>query len=127
MIDQTAPIPVHITNVDTGEVVVKKMLISKFVERYSAIAEQYMKMGKYAVIGEFYDDLIWTFRVGTAATDGIRIYFNPIFVLLNSNQNNLLVHLRVSGNENSDNLKSAHIFHKISLIFVDSHDDISCS
>ena len=80
MIDQAEPIPVHITNVDTGEVTVKKMLISKFVERYNAIAEQYMKMGKYAVIGEFYDDLIWTFRVDTAATDGIRIYFNPIFV-----------------------------------------------
>lgn len=80
MIDQAGPIPVHITNVETGEVTVRNMSISKFVERYNSIAEQYMKMGKYAVIGEFYDELIWTFRVDTAATDGIRIYFNPIFV-----------------------------------------------
>lgn len=42
-----------------------------------------MKRGRYSVIGKFYDQIIWTFDplVQTAATDGVRLYFNPIFVL----------------------------------------------
>ena len=60
------------------------MNVDKLIERLDEIVEKYLKIGKYSVLGEFFNGIIWTFRVSTAATDGIRLYFNPLFA------NNLL-------------------------------------
>lgn len=79
-----SPVTVQIYNVDTGKVEERKMNMDKLIERLDEIVEKYLKIGKYSVLGEFFNGIIWTFRVGTAATDGIRLYFNPLFA------NNLL-------------------------------------
>ena len=79
-----SPVPVQIYNVDTGKVEERKMNIDKLIERLDEIVEKYLKIGKYSVLGEFFNGIVWTFRVSTAATDGIRLYFNPLFA------NNLL-------------------------------------
>lgn len=79
-----SPVHVQIYNVDTGEVEERNMDIEKLIERLDEIVEKYLKIGKYSVLGEFFNGIIWTFRVSTAATDGIRLYFNPLFA------NNLL-------------------------------------
>lgn len=79
-----SPVHVQIYNVDTGEVEERNMDIEKLIERFDEIVEKYLKIGKYSVLGEFFNGIIWTFRTATAATDGIRLYFNPLFA------NNLL-------------------------------------
>ena len=79
-----SPVTVQIYNVDTGKVEERKMNMDKLIERLDEIVEKYLKIGKYSVLGEFFNGIIWTFRVSTAATDGIRLYFNPLFA------NNLL-------------------------------------
>lgn len=79
-----SPVTVQIYNVDTGKVEERKMNVDKLIERLDEIVEKYLKIGKYSVLGEFFNGIIWTFRVSTAATDGIRLYFNPLFA------NNLL-------------------------------------
>ena len=79
-----SPVTVQIYNVDTGKVEERKMNVDKLIERLDEIVEKYLKIGKYSVLGEFFNGIVWTFRVSTAATDGIRLYFNPLFA------NNLL-------------------------------------
>ena len=79
-----SPVTVQIYNVDTGKVEGRKMNMDKLIERLDEIVEKYLKIGKYSVLGEFFNGIIWTFRTATAATDGIRLYFNPLFA------NNLL-------------------------------------
>lgn len=64
----------------TGEETERTINLKKFLDRYTSIAEDYMHNGKYSVIGKFYDKIIWTFTIPTAATDGVRLFFNPIFV-----------------------------------------------
>lgn len=74
------PVTIQIYNVDTGEVEVRNnMDMGKVLDRLEEMVERYLKIGKYSVLGEFFNGIIWTFRVGTAATDGIRLYFNPLF------------------------------------------------
>ena len=72
-------VPIRIYNVDTGEVEERNMDIGKLIDRLEEAVERYLKIGKYSVLGEFFNGIIWTFRVATASTDGIRLYFNPLF------------------------------------------------
>lgn len=72
-------VPVQIYNVDTGEVEERNMDFGKLIDRFNEFVERYLKIGKYSVLGEFFNGIIWTFRVATASTDGIRLYFNPLF------------------------------------------------
>lgn len=74
------PVTIQIYNVDTGEVEVRNNIyLGKIIDRLDEIVETYLKLGKYSVLGEFFNGIIWTFRVRTAETDGIRLYFNPLF------------------------------------------------
>ena len=73
-------VTLKITNAATGEETERQFSLKNFLSRYTSIAEDFMHNGKYSVIGKFYDRIIWTFSVKTAATDGIRLFFNPAFV-----------------------------------------------
>ena len=67
------PVTIHIYNVDTGEVEVRNnMDMGKVLERLEEMVERYLKIGKYSVLGEFFNGIIWTFRVGTAAIEETR-------------------------------------------------------
>ena len=73
-------VTLKITNVVTGEEEERSFSLKNFLSRYTSVAEDYMHHGKYSVIGKFYDRIIWTFQIPTAATDGVRLFFNPAFV-----------------------------------------------
>ena len=75
-------VTLEITHPD-GTVTKENRDIVATIDRLNGYAHKYMKRGRYSVIGKFYDQIIWTFDplVQTAATDGVRLYFNPIFVL----------------------------------------------
>ena len=73
-------VTLKITNVVTGEEEERSFSLKNFLSRYTSVAEDYMHHGKYSVIGKFYDRIIWTFQIPTAATDGVRLFFNPGFV-----------------------------------------------
>ena len=78
MRDQS-PVKLKVVNMETGDIEEQNINLDVLINRFEDITERYMKIGKYKVLGEFFHDIIWTFRVTTAATDGIRIYFNPLF------------------------------------------------
>ena len=76
---EQSPVKLSVLNLETGEIEEQNINLDVLINRFEDITEKYMKIGKYKVLGEFFHDIIWTFRVTTAATDGIRIYFNPLF------------------------------------------------
>ena len=77
---EASPIKVSVYDSGTGEVTERDLDVEKLIERCDEIVERFMKIDKrYKAIGEFFNSIMWTFRVETAATDGIRIYFNPLF------------------------------------------------
>ena len=76
---EKSPVTIQIFDEGTGQMEERKINMDVLINRLDDITETYMKIGKYKVLGEFFKGIIWTFRVTTAATDGIRIYFNPLF------------------------------------------------
>ncbi len=68
---------------DDGSVEERTVDMNKLVEQFTSIFDEQLKSSgsKYASIGKFYTDVIWTYRVKTAATDGFYIYFNPSFAI----------------------------------------------
>ena len=76
---EASPVTIQIYDEGTGQIEERKINMDVLINRLDDITETYMKIGKYKVLGEFFKGIIWTFRVSTAATDGIRIYFNPLF------------------------------------------------
>jgi hypothetical protein len=76
---EQSPVKIKVVNIETGNIEEYPMNLDVLINRFDDITERYMKIGRYKVLGEFFHDIIWTFRVTTAATDGIRIYFNPLF------------------------------------------------
>ena len=76
---EQSPINIKVVNIETGNIEEYPINLDVLINRFDDITERYMKIGRYKVLGEFFHGIIWTFRVTTAATDGIRIYFNPLF------------------------------------------------
>ena len=71
------------THNDDGSIEERTVDINRLIEQFTAIFDEHLKSSssKYASIGKFYTDVIWTYRVDTAATDGFYIYFNPSFAI----------------------------------------------
>lgn len=69
----------EILDKSTGKIVVKKIDFNTLCRRCEEAISRYFKVGKYSVLSEFFNEIEWTLGVGSACTDGIRIFFNPVF------------------------------------------------
>lgn len=70
----------EVFNRDTGETKTVTVNLEKIVSRCNLAVQLLFKNGKYAALADFFNEVEFTFQVATACTDGIRIFFNPLFV-----------------------------------------------
>ena len=69
----------EVTDIATGKVTVKKIDFKTLCDRCNEAINTHFKVGRYSVLSEFFNEIEWTLGVGSACTDGIRIFFNPVF------------------------------------------------
>ena len=74
------PVKVNITDAITGEETEEEIVpaqIATFCEMAKAEASRTRELGP--ILGRFNKPILWSFNIDTAASDGVRIAFNPIF------------------------------------------------
>ena len=74
------PVKVNITDAITGEQTEEEIVpaqIATFCEMAKAEASRTRELGP--ILGRFNKPILWSFNIDTAASDGVRIAFNPIF------------------------------------------------
>ena len=74
------PVKVNITDAITGEETEEEIVpaqIATFCEMAKAEASRTKELGP--ILGRFNKPILWSFNIDTAASDGVRIAFNPIF------------------------------------------------
>ena len=74
------PVKVKITDAITGEQIEKEIVpeqIATFCEMAKTEASMTKELGP--ILGRFNKPILWSFNIDTAASDGVRIAFNPIF------------------------------------------------
>ena len=72
-------VEIDVRNPKTGAMETRSIDFDKIIKRAEWAVDKYLKTGPREVIGSFFTDIVWTFRCDTAMTDGIRLFFNPIF------------------------------------------------
>ena len=72
-------VEVDVRNLKTGAIETRSIDFDKIIKRAEWAVDKYLKTGPREVIGSFFTEIVWTFRCDTAMTDGIRLFFNPIF------------------------------------------------
>ena len=74
------PVKVNITDAITGKQTEEEIVpaqIATFCEMAKAEASRTRELGP--ILGRFNKPILWSFNIDTAASDGVRIAFNPIF------------------------------------------------
>ena len=74
------PVKVKITDAITGEQTEEEIVpaeIATFCEMAKVEASRTRELGP--ILGRFNKPILWSFNIDTAASDGVRIAFNPIF------------------------------------------------
>ena len=74
------PVKVKITDAITGEQMEEEIVpaeIAAFCEMAKTEASRTRELGP--ILGRFNKPILWSFNIDTAASDGVRIAFNPIF------------------------------------------------
>ena len=74
-------VTLKVMNIDTGVETEEKINFKNFLNRYTSIADFWFHGGRYSVVGKCYDKIYWTIQedVDTACTDGVHLFFNPLF------------------------------------------------
>lgn len=72
-------VEIDVRNPKTGAMETRSIDFDKMIKRAEWAIDKYLKTGPREVIGSFFTEIVWTFRCDTAMTDGIRLFFNPIF------------------------------------------------
>lgn len=76
--------PVDIDVIIKGEdgsptIVTRTIDFDDLIRKCEWAVDRFLKNGKYSVIGNMFSTILWTLECRTAMTDGIRVFFNPIF------------------------------------------------
>lgn len=74
------PVKVNITDAITGEQTEEEIIpaeIASFCEMAKTQAASTRELGP--ILGRFNKPILWSFNIDTAASDGVRIAFNPVF------------------------------------------------
>lgn len=76
------PVEIELTAINkdgSKEIAVRQIDFDDLIRKCEWAVDKFIKNGKMSVIGNMFNRILWTLEVTTAATDGIRVFFNPIF------------------------------------------------
>ena len=73
-------VPIRVVDLETGEVVERMFDFDLRIRQFEEIMDQYLNSGDLSILSDYVSKVVWTTDgVDTAATDGYRLYFNPLF------------------------------------------------